>query len=161
MLRSLSTQEIWAFIRPLIHTHSTLNTYRFHTEYQRQIKDGFIFINIFKTFFSSYSVSSLYQMPYVQFKSFHDLFVQIVRLHLMPESNIKEVCGCDTWLGNNIHFPTGISLLENFCRGKYNSPPVYSSFNLTLPVTRLASLCRESSLCPCMSYLIMKASLIP
>ena len=37
-------------MRPIIYTHSSLNTYRFHTDYQRQIKDSFIFINIFKTF---------------------------------------------------------------------------------------------------------------
>ena len=65
MLRSLNPQEIRPFMRPLIHTHSTLNTYRFHTDYQRQIKHDFIFINLFKTFFESILVSYYTILPYI------------------------------------------------------------------------------------------------
>ena len=65
MLRSLNPQEIRPFMRPLIHTHSTLNTYRFYTDYQRQIKHDFIFINIFKTFFEGILVSYYTILPYI------------------------------------------------------------------------------------------------
>ena len=57
MLRSLYPQDLRAFMSTLIHTHSTHNTYRFHTDCQRQIKHTFIFKNTFKTFFSSFLVS--------------------------------------------------------------------------------------------------------
>ena len=108
-------------MRVLIHTHCVLNTYRFHTDYQRQ-KKTFIFINIFKTFFKVFlyhtiqiGLSSFISVAYsICTNSFLYIMLTVLLVHMYSKRNSVDVCGC--YLITTIYIYRHGILLEKFCR---------------------------------------------